>query len=156
MRFQHCSIPADDPKKAAETLGRIFGGEVTRFPPGGPDAWMAWSKDGSLQLECTPRGHVLTPDDNKVILGVRAEAPTTHSEVHIGICVDTPEEEIIAIAKEAGWPAYPSVRIPGEQGFSVLELWVEGKFLLELTDPVQTARLTNSVTVEGWKAAFSL
>src|SRR5829696_2292258 len=121
MKFQHCSIPADNPKKAAETLGRIFGGEVTRFPPGGPDAWMAWSKDGALQLECTPRGHVLTPDTNQVILGVSAESPTRHSEVHIGICVDMPENEIMAIAKEAGWPAYPSVRIPGDQGFSVLE-----------------------------------
>jgi hypothetical protein len=156
MKFQHCSIPADDPKKAADTLGRILGGEVTRFPPAGPDGWMVWSKDGSLQLECTPRGHVLTPDDKKVALGVREEAPTRHSEVHIGICVDMPQDEIIEIAKEAGWPVYPSVRIPGEQGFSVLELWVEGKFLLELTDPVESARLARAVTVEGWKAAFSL
>lgn len=156
MRFQHCSIPADNPQKAAETLGRIFGGAVTRFPPGGPDSWMAWSKDESLQLECTPRGTVLIPDGNEVMLGARNDAPTPNSEVHLGICVDMPEAEIVEIAKEVGWPAYPSVRIPGEHGFSVLELWVEGKFLLELTDPVQTARLTNSVTVEGWKAAFAL
>ncbi len=154
MMFQHCSIPADNPKNAAETLGRIFGGEVTRFPPGGPDAWMAWSKDGSLQLECTPRGTVLVPDENQVALGARAEAPTRNSEVHIGICVDMPQDEILQIAKEVGWPAYPSVRIPGEEGFSVVELWVEGKFLLELCDPVESARLAKAVTVEGWKAAF--
>lgn len=156
MKFQHCSIPTDDPKKAADTLGRILGGEVTRFPPGGPDAWMAWSKDETLQLECTPRGTVLVPDAEQVILGAREEAPQPHSEVHIGICVDMPEEEIVTIAKEVGWPAYPSVRVPGEAGFSVLELWVEGKFLLELTDPKQTARLANAVTVKGWKAAFDL
>ncbi|WP_176593253.1 MULTISPECIES: hypothetical protein [Sphingobium] len=156
MKFQHCSMPADDPKKAAETLSRIFGGQLTRFPPGGPDAWMVWSKDESIQLECTPRGTVLTPDDDQVILGARAEPPTRHSEVHIGVCVDMPKEEILEIAKEVGWPAYPSVRIPGEEGFSVIELWVEGKFLLELTDPSDTARLERSVTVEGWKAAFAL
>lgn len=156
MRMQHCSIPADDPKKAAEVLGRILGGEITRFPPGGPDAWMVWSKDGFSQLECTPRGTVLIPDSDEVALGAREGTPTPNSEVHIGICVDTPQDEILAIAKEVGWPAYPSVRIPGEEGFSVLELWVEGKFLLELTDPVETQRLAKSVTVEGWKAFFEL
>ena len=156
MRIQHCSIPADNPKSAAETLARIFEGEVTRFPPGGPDSWMAWSKDGSLQVECTPRGTVLIPDENQVILGARADVPAPNSEVHFGMCVDLPQDEIAAIAQEAGWPSYPSVRIPGEDGFSVLEVWVEGKFLIEFTDPVETARLSSSVTVEGWKRAFQL
>lgn len=156
MQFQHCSIPADDPKKAAETLGRIFGGEVTRFPPGGPDAWMAWSCDGAMQLECTRRGNVLVPDAKETALEFQAAPPARNSEVHIGICVDMPEAEIMEIAKEAGWPAYHSVRFPGEDGFSVLELWVEGKFLLELMDPVQTARLKRCVTVDIWKQAFAL
>ncbi|WP_190304562.1 hypothetical protein [Rhizobium phaseoli] len=155
MKFQHLSIPADDPKKAAETLGRMVGGEITRFPPGGPDAWMVWSPDGFAQLQCCPRGDVLVPDPNEVILSVREEAPVPHSEVHIGIMVDKPQEEILAIAKEVGWPAYPSVRIPGEDGFSLLEVWVEGKFLLEFVDPVETPRLMKAVTVEGWKAAFN-
>lgn len=156
MKFQHCSIPADNPKLAAETLGRIFGGAVTRFPPGGPDSWMAWSSDETLQMEFTPRGNVLVPDDNKTMLGVREGAPVPNSEVHLGLCVETPEAEILSIANEVGWPAYSSVRIPGDEGFAVVELWVEGKFLLELCDPIQSARLQNSVTVEGWNRLFSL
>lgn len=155
MKLQHCSLPADDPKAAAETIGRMINGPVTPFPPGGPDAWMAWSNDGTLQIECTPRGAVLFPEKEEVY-GFRAEEPRSYSEVHIGLCVDRPESELIEIAKEAGWPARPSVRAPGEDGFSVLEVWVEGKFLLEFCDPVQTARLERAVTVEKWKAMFGV
>lgn len=150
MKIQHFSLPADDPKNAATTIARIIDGEATPFPPGGRNAWMAWSSDGSMQIECTPRGTVMFPEKEDVY-GLRAETPQPYSEVHIGIAVDKPEAEIVEIASEAGWPARPSVRTPGEDGFSVLEVWVEGKFLLELLDPVQTARLEACVTIEKWK-----
>jgi hypothetical protein len=40
-------------------------GEALRFPPGGPDAWMARSGDGAIELEVVRRGKVLHFDGDQ-------------------------------------------------------------------------------------------
>lgn len=149
--IQHASIPADDPKSVVQVLARIFGGEVTTFPPGGPDAWMAWSKDGTVQIEVTRRGRCLIYDTGK-FNWTTDQPPVRHSEVHLGIFIDKPEPEILAIAKEAGWPAQHSDRAGGQ--FGLAEVWVEGVFLLEFIDPEQAIRLKRAVTVQNWRRVF--
>jgi hypothetical protein len=63
--------------------------------------------------------------------------------------VDRPASEIIDLAERAGWPARLCSR--GEGLFELVEVWVEGAFLLELFDPAQQKRYEEVVTPSGWK-----
>jgi len=148
MKIAHASIPADNPKTAAQILAEMMGGEALRFPPGGPDSWMAWSGDGKIEIEVVKRDHVLTYDAEQGNWMAR-EPGDRRSEAHLAICVDRPATEIIAIGQRAGWPVRHCER--GGGVFNLTEVWVEGAFMLELLDPSQTARYEEVVTLENWK-----
>jgi hypothetical protein len=144
----HASIPADDPRTAAGILAEMLGGEALPFPPAGPDAWMAWSADAAIDLEIVRRGDQLHFGDEEG--GWRPTAGAGRlSEVHLAICVERSAEEILAIAERAGWPARLCER--GGGVFGVVEVWVDGVFMLELMDPAQTARYRAAVTPQTWK-----
>jgi hypothetical protein len=148
MMIAHASIPADDTKKVATVLADIMQGEIVPFPPGGPNAYMAWSGDGQTELEIVQRGAVITYED---VQGNwrQGGAVQRGSEVHLAICVDRPESEIIAIAEKAGWPARHCER--GGGYFSLVEVWVEGAFMIEFLDPAQTRTYKERVTLQNWK-----
>ncbi|HSQ95544.1 MAG TPA: hypothetical protein VLM18_05520 [Croceibacterium sp.] len=148
MRLIHASIPADDPRQVAKVLAEIMQGEALPFPPGGPDGRMAWSGDGTVSLEIVRRGHVIHrgPDEGEW----RAAAhPQRLSEVHLAIAVDRSAAEIAAIAERAGWPARICSR--GEGLFELVEVWVEGAFMLEMFDPKQAAHYNRTITVDNLK-----
>lgn len=148
MKIVHASIPADEPQEAARVLAEIMGGEALPFPPGGPDSWMAWAGDGSIELEIVRRGAVLQYDEEQGNwhpgVGVGRG-----SECHLAIAVDRPAPEIVAIAERAGWPARICDR--GDGFFQLVEIWVDGCFMLELMDPAQTAHYERVIGPGAWK-----
>ena len=145
----HVSIPADDCQAVARVLAEIMEGTVVRFPPGGPNAWTAWSKDEQTQIVVTQRGHYLIPGETEADLLVQPAVRAAES--HLALCVARPAAELLDIARRAGWPA----RLCDRGGFfSVVETWVEGAYLLELLDPGQTAAYQHSMTLENWRAHF--
>lgn len=152
MQIVHASIPADHPKHVAEILAEILEGEAMPFPPGGPDSWMAWAGDASIELEIVQRGHALHREEQEAAWRPTAEFSRL-SEVHLAIGVDRPASEILALAKRAGWPAQLCSR--GNGLFELVEVWVEGCFLLELFDPDQLSRFQQRVTPERWKAMLA-
>lgn len=144
----HASIPADDPKRAAEVLAEIMSGEAMPFPPGGKDSWMAWSGDGAVELEISRRGLAMTYGKDQAEWrddGVSRRL----SETHIALCVDRPAAEVMEIARKAGWPARHCER--GGGIFSLTEVWIEGAFMVEVLDPAQTAVYRDRVTPQTWK-----
>jgi len=145
----HVSIPADDCAKVARVLAAMMDGQALRFPPGGPDTWNVWSKDGATQLVMTPRGQYIVPGTHEMAW---AERPRERaSETHVALCVERSAAEITMLAAQAGWPA----RICDRGGFfQVIELWVEGAYLVEVLDPQFTAQYRRSMTVERWQAHF--
>ena len=148
MQIAHISIGADNPKAAAHVLADIMQGEAIPFPPGGPDAWMAWSRDESLNIEVVTRGMTLYLDDDSAEWK-RDPAYARRSEMHAAITVDRPEAEIIEIARKAGWTARTCVR---GGLFSLVEVWVDNAFMLEFLDPAQTAVYKDVATLRNWKA----
>jgi len=148
MRLIHASIPADDPREVADVLAEMMSGEALPFPPGGPDARMAWSGDGRVSLEIVPRGHVIHRGPQEGEWRALPDAQRL-SEVHLAISVERQASEIIAIADRAGWPARPCSR--GEGLFELVEVWVEGAFMLEMFDPEQAAHYERTITVENLK-----
>jgi hypothetical protein len=149
MKLVHASIPADDPKTAAEVLADIMGGEATPFPPGGADSWMAWSRGGAIELEIVPRGCTLHLDDDQG--NWRSSSISSRlSEVHLAISVERSAEEVLAMAQAAGWPARRCDR--GKGLFQLVEVWVDGCFMIEFMDPGQSRRYEEVVTPANWKA----
>jgi hypothetical protein len=108
---------------------------------------MAWSGDGAIELEVTPRGHVIAFGQDQG--WTQAVQSTRFSEVHLAICVNRPESEVIAIAQAAGWQARHCDR--GNGIFSLCEVFVENTFMIEFLDPAQTARYEQMVTLENYK-----
>jgi hypothetical protein len=152
MLIAHCSIPSDNPQKAAQVLAEIMQGEATRFPPGGLGAWTAWSGDGDITIEVVERGATLRPYEGQ---GGWKQDPEAHrySECHAAICVNRPESEIIAIAQKAGWTARHCER--GGGYFNLAEVWVDDAFMIEFLDPTQTALFKERVTARKWKAKLA-
>ena len=148
MMIAHASIPADNPRAVAAVLAEIMQGEVAPFPPAGPHAFMAWSGDGQTELEVVPRGAVIKYEESQGNWRPAGER-RAHSEVHLAICVDRPEHEIIAIAHNSGWPARHCER--GGGYFNLAEVWVEGLFMIEFLDPAQTKLYRERVTLANWK-----
>jgi len=143
----HASIPADQPSTVAHFFADLLDGEAFPFPPGGSDAWVAWAADSSMQIEVVPRGALLRQGPDEAEWRV-AEAPQRTSEVHLALRVDCPAEQVIARAKSAGWPARLCWR--GGDVFPLVEVWVEGAFLVEVFDPLQAAIFEERVTRESW------
>jgi hypothetical protein len=150
-RILHASIPADRPAEAASLLARIMGGTAMPFPPGGPNAWIAWADDGRTEIEVVRRGDCL--ERGPVEAEWRSSSlGTGRSEVHLALAVPLAVDEILALAREAHWPA----RICSRGGlFELVELWVEGAFLIELFDPDQAARFTEVISASQWAALLA-
>jgi hypothetical protein len=147
----HVSLPADDCRRVAEVLAAMTDGDALRFPPGGPDAWNVWPRDGSYQLVVTPRGHYLVAGPDGQAWEARAVAPGRASETHVALAVERPAADVVALAREAGWAA----RVCDRGGlFGVVEVWVENAYLVEVLDPTQMADYRRTMTVDAWKRAF--
>jgi len=144
----HASIPADDPRRVAEVLAEILDGEALPFPPAGHDSWMAWSGDGAIEIEISRRGLALTYGQEEAEWRPDGVARRL-SEVHLAVCVERPASEVLAIAQKAGWPARHCDR--GGGLFQLIEVWIEGVFMIEVLDPAQTARYREVVTPANWK-----
>jgi len=150
MKLVHASIPADNPQVVAEVLARVMDGEALRFPPGGPEAWMAWSGDGEVDLEVVQRGRLIEYGPDEGSWRMTSLEPQRTSEVHLAISVSRSADEVLAIAQEAGWPARRCAR--GNGLFELVEVWVEGCFMIEFLDPMQTDQYAKVVTLANWKA----
>jgi hypothetical protein len=146
--IMHISLPADDPAKAAKVLAEIMNGEAVRFPPGGPKAWKVFSGDGAVDLEIVARGDVIVLGEKEGAWR-RAQNPQRASECHLALCVDRPERDVIAIAERAGWTARHCER--GGGVFGLAEIWIDNAFMIEVLDPVETARYRENVTLAKWK-----
>ena len=147
----HVSIPADDCEFVAKVLAEIMQGGALRFPPGGPNAWNAWSKQAEIQIVVTPRGAYMVPGEHEMAW---EQLPNSQraSETHFALCVERNAEEVAELARRAGW----LTRICDRGGFfHVVEIWIENAYLLEVLDPVYAKEYQRSMTVENWTRAFA-
>ena len=147
-RILHASIPADNPRKVADVLAALMGGAAQPFPPGGPDAWIAWADDGQTEIEVVRRGDRLVPGPLEAQWRPQSDHGRS-SEVHLALAVPQPADAILACAAQAGWPA----RRCNRGGlFELIELWIEDAFLIELFDPDMAHRFAAAISRESWQA----
>jgi len=149
----HVSMPADDCAKVARVLAEFLDGGALRFPPGGPEAWNCWSKHNDFQIVITPRGQLLVSGEREPQYRRATATAERASECHFAMTVGRSAAEILELANAAGWPA----RLCDRGGmFSVVEVWVEDAYLVEVLDPSQLADYRRNMTVENWVRTFGL
>jgi hypothetical protein len=147
----HISIPAHDPRAAAEVFGRIIDGEVMPFPVV-EGAWVAIARDGSgLGVEVVPAASAHHPGDGlpdgRVSDGpfvmpwetqIRQDgAPQDASGFHVAITTKLSVDDLLAIGAEKRWRA---VHCDRGGVFDLVELWIDNRFLVEVLPPKGSER----------------
>jgi hypothetical protein len=131
-------------------IAELWRGEVLPFPPF-PEAFVVLAGDERRTvLDVYPRGreHVPAPRE----YAVRANpAPSPHSEVHLALGTVLSEEAVLALARREGWLAQRS-----DRGglFTVVEFWVENKFLLEVLSAAEQRRYVENLTATRLRTLF--
>ncbi|MEZ4450156.1 MAG: hypothetical protein R3B09_11820 [Nannocystaceae bacterium] len=130
--IHHISFAVADPGRVAEALARLLGATVMRFPVHAGSYMVNRGGPFGPGIELYPLGVELVRDaatETVAFRTVDAAGPLSgHSATHAAISVPATEQEIYAVAAEQGWPARRMQRGP----FDFVELWVEGRVMLEL------------------------
>jgi hypothetical protein len=145
----HVSVEADDPRRVAEALAQIWGGEAFPFPPVGIGSWVAIAGDeyGSL-IEVYARGTELHEGGgSEGAFGVQAEQ-RRNGPTHFAMGTPLTAEEVMTIAAENGWSAKYCRRA---DLFGLIEVWIDGCLLIEVLTKEMQREYLDAITIEGWR-----
>jgi hypothetical protein len=136
----HMSIAADDPQHVATVLAEFWGGRAARFPPVSDNGWIAMAGDDrGTAVEVYPAGTVLRETSGDADAHGETSGADRFSPTHGAIATPLDLDAVLAIARREGWPA--KYRKRGGL-FGVVELWIEGRQMMEvLTPPMQAEYL---------------
>jgi hypothetical protein len=133
----HMSIAADDPKHVAAVVAELWGGKIMPFPPVSDNGWMVLAGDErGTALEVYPHGTVLRESEGDVDAHGEASGSDRFTATHGAIATNLDREAVLAIAEREGWPA--KYRKRGGL-FGVVELWIEGRQMMEVLTPEMQA-----------------
>lgn len=149
----HMSIAADDPRHVAGVLAELMGGEALPFPPVIANSWIVLTDDAFRSgMEVYPTGTLLREAEGDADAYGEAGGVERLTATHAAIGTDLTQDAVLAIAQREGWPAKYRKR---GNAFGVIELWVEGRQMLEILTPDMQAEYIERVTIAGWKAALT-
>jgi len=142
--IHHVSIEADDPMEVATVIAKLLGGTAREgFPFKHSCAAFSGDKYGTM-VECWQRGKVVSIPKSGAgefeisDSGTRQE----YQAFHTALSVELDDDEIMAIAKDAGW----ATAVRGNGAFSVVEVWIENRLLFEVLSPTQTENYLRVMT----------
>ena len=144
----HISMAAERPEQAARLVAELWGGRAYPFPPVAEGSWIALAGDdrGSA-IEVYPLGTELHEGQGELAVQPLAGRPSRNGPVHVAIATGLDVDAVKAIAKRYGAPAKVCVRGP----FRVIELWVEGSFMIEVLTPEMQAEYLASFQFDGYE-----
>jgi len=145
----HMSADAEDPKRAAELVAELWGGRAYPFPPVGRGSWVAMAGDArNTTFEFYRRGTELQPGEGDAEgIGVETDG-RRYGPSHAAIATPLSIEEVKAIAERHGAPAKHCIR---GGLFGVVEVWIEGRFLIEVLTPEMQAQYLQHITPANWE-----
>jgi hypothetical protein len=144
----HISIAAERPKQAARLVAELWGGRAYPFPPVAQGSWIAMAGDerGSA-IEVYPLGTELHLGEGESAVRPRVGPVSRNGPVHVAIATALDVDAVKAIAKRFGAPAKVCARGP----FHVIELWVEGRFMIEVLTPRMQAEYLANLHFAGYE-----
>lgn len=149
----HVSIAAHDPKHVAQVIAEFWRGEAFPFPPVTPGSWIALAGDDrGTAIEVYPIDTVLREQDGDAEVAGERTGRTEFTATHAAIATVLSQEEALAIAAREGWPAKYCKRA---NAFGVIELWIEGRQMVELLTEDMQAEYLATLTVDNYRAMLS-
>jgi hypothetical protein len=146
----HLSIAARDPKRVAGVVAELWGGEALPFPPVSDNGWIALAGDErATAMEVYPADIVLREAEGDADAKGVSVPPPAFTATHAAIATHLSREAVFELARREGWPA--KYRRRGG-AFGVIEMWIEGRQMIEVLTPEMQAEYLSSVTIGNWKA----
>lgn len=142
----HASIPAMDPERVASVLGELLTARVFDFHAFRRSKIVVAGDVHGTAIEVYPHSSELVAGETMV--EARASGrKTSHSSTHLAMESPLHEQAILDICAREGWLARRCDRGP----FQLIEVWVEGQFLIELFPPELQETYRQAMTVENWE-----
>lgn len=144
----HMSIAAHEPRRVAGVLAEFWGCEAFPFPPVAEGSWIALAGDDrGTAVEVYPADVVLRETEGDAY-GEYTGAPG-YTATHGAIATSLTSGEVFAIALREGWPAKYRKRAGI---FGVIELWIEGRQMVEVLTPEMQAEYVGFMKLDAWRA----
>lgn len=145
----HLSIAAHDPRHVAGVIAEFWRGEAFPFPPVAPGSWIAMAGDDrGTAIEIYPIDTVLREEDGDADAIGEPTGEIRFTATHAAIATVLNQDEVLAIAAREGWPAKYRKR---GNAFGVIELWIEGRQMVELLTDEMQAEYLAAMTVGHWR-----
>lgn len=145
----HVSIAAHDPKHVAEVIAEIWGGDALFFPPVSDNGWIVLAGDDRrTALEVYPIDTVLREAEGDADAYGEATGITGFTATHAAIGTGLSQDKIMEIAAREGWPA--KYRKRGGM-FGVIEMWIEGRQMIEVLTSEMQAEYQASMSIDNWR-----
>ena len=146
----HLSIAAHDPRHVAQVIAELWGGDAFFFPPVSDNSWIVLAGDDRrTALEVYPIDTVLREAEGDADAFGEASGVTGYTATHAAIGTNLSQDEIMAIAAREGWSA--KYRKRGGM-FGVIEMWIEGRQMIEVLTAVMQAEYQANMATENWRA----
>lgn len=151
--IHHFSFAAREPRRVAEAIARLWGGQAFPFPPVAQGSWVAIAGDErGTTIEVYPAGAELHPAEGDADSIAVMTEPRAFTATHAAISTPLDEAAVHALAAEHGWLA--KYRKRGGK-FGVIEFWVENAVLLEVMTPAMAREYTDFMSPDAWRAMLA-
>ncbi|KFG90428.1 hypothetical protein BV98_001632 [Sphingobium herbicidovorans NBRC 16415] len=149
----HLSIAAHDPRRVAEVIAEMWRGEAFYFPPVTPGSWIAVAGDDrGTAVEVYPIDTVLREEEGDADSFGEPTGETRFTATHAALATPLTMSEVMAIAAREGWPAKYRKR---GGAFGVIELWIEGRQMMELLTSEMQAEYLAAMAGRNYRAMFA-
>lgn len=145
----HMSIAAQNPRHVASFIAELWGGEALPFPPISDDGWIAIAGDErGTAIEVYPADVVLRETEGDADAHGESAPTSGYTPTHAAIATELSQAKVLDLAAREGWPA--KYRKRGGI-FGVIEMWIEGRQMIEVLTPEMQAEYLGGVSIEKWK-----
>jgi len=145
----HMSIAAHDPQHVAGVIAEFWGAQSFYFPPVSEGSWIVIAGDDRRSgMEVYPIDTVLRESEGDADAYGERTGEVRFTASHGAIATDMDIDTVMAIARREGWPA--KYRKRGGM-FGVIELWIEGRQMMEILTPEMQAEYRASMTADNWR-----
>ncbi|WP_176597475.1 MULTISPECIES: hypothetical protein [Sphingobium] len=146
----HLSIAARDPRHVAQVIAEFWRGDAFPFPPVAVGSWIAVAGDDrGTAMEVYPLGIVLREAEGDADSFGEQTEQTGYTATHAALATPLSQAEVMAIASREGWPAKYRKR---GGAFGVIELWIEGRQMVELLTQEMQAEYLAATTMDNFRA----
>ena len=146
----HFSIAAHQPRLVATVLAELWGGDALFFPPVSDNGWIVIAGDDRRSaVEVYPIDTVLREAEGDADALGEATGQIGYTATHAAIATSLSQEQVLAIAAREGWPA--KYRKRGGM-FGVVELWIEGRQMMEILTPEMQKEYRATMSATNWRA----